>query len=560
MEEARNRAADPAGSHPRHDHGRGESDSPEGWGLGAKLLGLLALLWVFFRSGSKPSRLSYPCQQSALGLAVSAYGAPLVAAGLVTRGKKGHRPARAFVGPGTLLLIAASWLVVARVDFQQNPLNDVSVAMLAPPQDYHPDVFVVNNARGIVGNGLGGVDDLVTLMGAGGRAFYRSSTQSSVSGPDGLIAADSVVLVKVNAQWSERGGTNTDVLGGVLRRIVEHPDGFVGEIVVADNGQGSGSLTRPYNNADDRSQSVYTVVHRLADEGWNASVSLWDNLRLLDVGEYGDGDNRSGYVVEPGFDPQTSIRVSYPKFVTSRGTYISYKHGVWSPASASYNAEKLVVINLPVLKTHQIYGVTASVKNHMGVVTQSLGTDSHWGVGRGGLGSVLSQVRCPDLTILDCIWVLAIPGAGPSATYAQATGCDKLMAGTDPVALDAWAVKFILMPKIIAAGYTEPAYAAQNPDNPDGAFRRYLDRTMNQLLLADIPATNNYNAVRLHAWGNDHDLDGDLDLDDLVALEECLAGPDGDALPGCEGSDATLDGATDLRDVAQFLGTFTGSF
>ena len=33
------------------------------------LMGCAALLWLILRSGSKPTRLSYPCQQSAFGFA-----------------------------------------------------------------------------------------------------------------------------------------------------------------------------------------------------------------------------------------------------------------------------------------------------------------------------------------------------------------------------------------------------------------------------------------------------------------------------------------------------------
>lgn len=41
---------------------------------------IFALLWLRFRTGTKPSRLQYPCQQAALGLAAATVGAPTVAA------------------------------------------------------------------------------------------------------------------------------------------------------------------------------------------------------------------------------------------------------------------------------------------------------------------------------------------------------------------------------------------------------------------------------------------------------------------------------------------------
>ena len=41
------------------------------------LTGIFALLWLLFRSGPKPNRLAYPCQQAAFTTASLAFGAPL---------------------------------------------------------------------------------------------------------------------------------------------------------------------------------------------------------------------------------------------------------------------------------------------------------------------------------------------------------------------------------------------------------------------------------------------------------------------------------------------------
>lgn len=466
--------------------------------IGLAVAGAVALLWVVLRSGPKPSRLSYPCQQSAFGLATAAFGVPLVAA--VVAGRAAflrflHSVGGKIAGMGMAVLCIA---LIAYGSYDSQP----AVIMATPPADYHPAVYLVNDARGVLPGRFGGVDDLVTLMGSSGLKWHRFPLVGLTAGPDGLIDRDDVVIVKINAQWPQRGGTNTDVLRGILRRIVEHPGGFVGEIIVADNGQGSGNLNRPDCNAEDYGQSPQDVVNDFAAEGWGVSTKLWDAFRTASVGEYASGDVADGYVLSTALDPETAIRASYPKFQSPRGTGISYKYGIWDPVSTTYDHDRLVVINVPVLKTHSIYAVTGAVKNHMGVITQSLGTDSHASVGRGGLGTVLAEVRVPDLTILDCIWVLARPGWGPSASYAQASRRDQLVAGRDPVALDAWAVKDILIPQILANGYTVADYAStQDPDNPNSTFRRYLDRSMNEMLAAGIPTTNDYNAVLLFVDG-----------------------------------------------------------
>lgn len=515
-----------------------------------------ALLWIVLRSGTKPSRLSYPCQQASLASLAAVLGPPLVAAVIATR----FRTLRALrSGPGKAIAAGLALTVViavAGVSLSTSP--QAGEAGLAPPPDHHPAVFLVDPARGPVAGRHGGVDDLVELMGRNGLPWHRSASVSTTSGPGGLIARDSFVLLKINAQWPERGGTNTDVLRGVIRRIVEHPDGFEGEVLVADNGQGSGSLDPARANASDTAQSATDVVGDFAREGWRVSALLWDGQRQASVDDFSSGDMRSGYVLSASRDAETGVIVSYPKFRTAFGTQVSYKHGVWAQGSGAFDPGRLVVINLPVLKTHSIYGVTACVKNHMGVVTRDLGTDSHNAIGRGGLGSFLAEVRLPDLNILDGTWILARPGSGPSAPYDQATRRDLLVASRDPVALDAWAVKSILVPAIVANGFE--AYPNQDPENPAGAFRRYLDRSMNELLAAGIPVTNVPSAVDLRVWPDDApplfvrgDANGDgaVDIADAIATLLCLFL--GQSMKCEDALDANDDGAVDISDPLRGL-------
>ena len=55
-----------------------------------------------------------------------------------------------------------------------------------------------------------GVDALLYLLSANGTRFYKTAKRGTLNGPQGLIAAADVVVLKVNAQWKCRGGTNTD--------------------------------------------------------------------------------------------------------------------------------------------------------------------------------------------------------------------------------------------------------------------------------------------------------------------------------------------------------------
>jgi len=348
------------------------------------------------------------------------------------------------------------------------------------------NIFVV---QGTTGEDEG-LTELIKLMGSHGLLFYKSEVRGNTQGPRGLIAHDDVVLIKVNAQWSERGGTNTDPLKKLIEKIVNHPDGFMGEVVVADNGQGRGALNWSDSNAEDHSQSTQRVAD-LFSGSQKVSTFLWDKIREKRVGEYSSGDMSDGYVVSPTADPQTGIRPSYPKFKTAYGTHISFKMGIWNPVTRSYDGEKLKVINVPVLKSHSIYGVTASVKNYMGVVSQPL-TNAHSTVGRGGMGTEMVKTRFPTLNILDAIWVNAKPMDGPATSYEEASRVNVVLASTDPIALDYWAAKHVLLQTAVLKG--EKNTALLDPDNPNKgslaeSFHVWLKRSMEKMQAAGYRVT-----------------------------------------------------------------------
>jgi len=50
-----------------------------------------------------------------------------------------------------------------------------------------------------------------------------------------MIEPDDVVLIKVNAQWKYRGCTNSDLIPGLIRAILDQPDGFSSYTDTSDN-------------------------------------------------------------------------------------------------------------------------------------------------------------------------------------------------------------------------------------------------------------------------------------------------------------------------------------
>lgn len=330
------------------------------------------------------------------------------------------------------------------------------------------NIFVLNDASK---NDLG-ISKLILGMAKKHCYFYQTSTTGVAQSPLGLIAKDDTVLIKVNSQWDQRGGPNTDLLKAFIKAVTSHPDGFCGEIVVADNGQaqyGSAGKGGDFNwrlsNARDNAQSVQKVADSFTAH--RVSTCQWDNITEVQVKEYDENDINDGYIVDPRPKAATGFLVSYPKFTTKFGTRISFKKGLWDSAAGNYDNQKLKLINWPTLKAHFIYGVTGCVKSYMGVVTDKLtarlGARSHDKIWQGVMGNEMSETRMPVLNIVDAIWVNAKPAGGPRTPYDAAHWADVLLAGTDPVALDYWGAKHVLMPLANQAGYSD--LSTIDPDN-----------------------------------------------------------------------------------------------
>lgn len=392
------------------------------------------------------------------------------------------------------------------------------------------------------------VHRLLYLMGGRGLKFYRSSEETLLSGPSGLIAPDDVVLLKVNAQWKYRGCTNSDLVRGVIRAILDHPDGFEGEVVVMENGQGRGSLncdtssaydgdTLVHANANDESHSfLYLVDTVFADP--RVSARLLDSVSAVScpVSDHAT----EGYRV---FE-----NVSYPCFITAGGRRVELKEGIWT---GSGYAQNLKLINIPVLKHHDTGGseITAALKHFYGVLSMSDGYSSfrhYQGLGETA-GKMAAAVRTPVLNIIDAIWVsqLSIAGYPASATVRR----NQVLASQDPVALDYWAAKYILYP-IDSNPRHHPAFSgiaawlnsARDTINSRGGLADpeagilvgavTADEEEMLVLSADVNGDGTTDSrdlgIVMSRWGDvslspaDIDQNGIVDLTDFVILSESL--------------------------------------
>lgn len=401
----------------------------------------------------------------------------------------------------TIVVIGGGLLSTSLLESRlANPNQEIQLPLESQNATAFPasEIYVVN------GRAAAHINTLIEHMGLNGVFFYQSNVTGANQAPEGLIAWNDVVLLKINSQWSERGGTNTDVLKELIQAIVDHPDGFIGEIVVADNGQGFGSLNWNDNNAENQDQSARDVVNMFSSEH-NVSTYDWQPIRGSQVDEFFEGDMTSGYVVYTAADPETGIYVSYPKFVTTFGTNISFRRGIWN---GTWYENRLKVINMPILKSHLRYGVTASVKNYMGVQSEGLNgglANGHVTVATGGMGTLMVETGLPILNILDAIWVNANPypsdSTGPPTSYEEATRVNVLMAGEDPAALDYWASRHVLIPTAQAIGYSD--IHTLDPENTqrsglEEAFGVYLGLSRDELQREGYNVTTDENHMNVY--------------------------------------------------------------
>ena len=438
----------------------------------ALFLGVGSLFWFLLRTGTKPTRVVYPCQRAAvntmsmstnsllvaistsLSLGMSWHSLKFFSAKIQAGLKRYWKPiiALLIIVPTAGFGIAFLWSAF------QPPLypEDVNLTLTPHSATSTPasDIFVLK------GRPFAQIPTLIDLMGSQGLNFYQSSNTGTNQGPSGLIDAEDVVLIKTNSQWNQRGGTNTDLLRELIQAILDHPEGFNGEIVVADNGQGFGSLNWAENNAEDHSQSATDVVQSFSTLH-RVNLFDWQTIRGLEVEEYSTGDMDDGYILADTPDADTGVYVSYPKFQTTDGTYLSFRNGIWN--GDSYE-NRLKIINFPILKSHRNYGVTGATKHYMGVESEGTANpgglaNGHYCIATGGMGTLLARTRFPILNIMDAIWVNANPypsfHCGPPTDYSEATRINVLMASTDPIALDYWAARHVLMQTAELIGYTD---------------------------------------------------------------------------------------------------------
>jgi hypothetical protein len=299
------------------------------------------------------------------------------------------------------------------------------------------------------------IDTLLLLMETQDIYLHQTASQ-----PSGIVGSDDIVIIKGNFQWEFRNTTSTDRIKGLIWQILQHPDGFTGEILVGDNTQYTATVTS--NNSEDTDQTISNVINTFYSKGYPVYLFEWKNIMSAVVAEYSEGDYNDGFTYD------STSKVTYPKFLSpSSDYYISLRYGIWDSTSQVYNLDRLCIIDFPVLKAHGMAGATIAVKNWIGVLTVTQNNERYGGsspmhyqyfFGEYALVAKVMSETFPKLTIVDAAWT------NPDRNYGSATVHTKMLLGsTDPCAVSWYAAKFILTPIAYSPNST-------NPDHPGGKY------------------------------------------------------------------------------------------
>ena len=339
----------------------------------------------------------------------------------------------------------------------QDPVSTVFVMDYIPPtagslaagDSTVPNEYLVDAA----------IDTLLMMMQTKDIYFHKTALH-----PSGIVGSDNIVVIKGNFQWTSRNTTSTDRIKGIICQILQHPDGFTGEIIVCDNTQNYG-IDQDDNNSEDPEQSIVDVVNTFSSKGYPVSLRDWSNVWDVVVEEYSADDYNEGFVYE------SETKISYPKFTSPFGNQnISLRYGIWDSNSSSYDLDRLCLINFPVLKAHSWSGATIAIKNWVGVLTTAYADERYGGstamhsdyiFGQYALVAKVMGVTFPKLTIVDADWT----NTASNTNLNDLVHTKMLLGSTDPCAVSWFAAKYILTPIAVDPYNTDPDLQGSNYKN-----------------------------------------------------------------------------------------------
>lgn len=322
-----------------------------------------------------------------------------------------------------------------------------------------------------------------------------------MGGIESMVGTDDIVLIKPNAQWWNQGAPNLCALNTFIDLIMNRPGGFRGEVIIGENcHRGSQPWkTAGWSHVFERNADV-DAAHNLNDLTGDLKKRYSDRFSTVHFVDVQAGARRvfgpsegAGYVYCDGTGGVPLLKydngavggafreviMTYPIFVTDRGTTVDFKHGVWE--KGAYTNQPFKFINFAAINHHSTYcGATSAIKNYLGITDLSGGPDpsnggklenryfnfhsfplDKWSSGPvpgmlgGEIATFLNTVRKADMNITTAQWT-----GISSRTELPAAHTKAVIACSDPVALDYHASKYIL--------YANSHISVHNPDNTAG--------------------------------------------------------------------------------------------
>lgn len=352
-----------------------------------------------------------------------------------------------------------------------------------------------------------------------------SKVLEMLGGIETIIDKNDIIIIKPNGQQISHNMTNTNTIKEFIDQVLNIRD-FKGEIIIAEN----------HHHYTDNSAG-WTTTQRNGDYNLNELIDYFNDNGINNVTKYHWRDG--GLVPDSRFNHENSGRIvfgpdegdgyvwtdedysyqgkkakmSYPIFTSAYSAVtIDFKNGAWK--NGKYTGQPIKFINISALRNHSNAGVTATIKNYLGVVDLSCGYHGKnppgyynfhyiavdWpeiGILRNGMksfitskfvekqktinkiakyvgpqngalggavGHFMKTIRKADLNII------AAEYAGHQGRHEKPGHTKTVLASTDPVALDYYAGKYVLYP---LGGKREKF---NNPDNHRGTFRKYLEQ------------------------------------------------------------------------------------
>ncbi len=442
-------------------------------------VGLASLFWLLVRSGTKPHRLAYPCQQQAAANAGALVALlPVVYLPRFFRCRKYRRRIlkRFLIAVPLSAILLAGGVYIQRLYFERS-------WQAVFESSRHSPVGVPITA-GITGAGSGLLLAACDQSGGSGpvipvpprpHAFanrvvtVHNSAATTWANPDSGNPHDRMNQSEIN-RMVEAGLislTGNETLAGAWRTLVPYKSGQRVAIKLNFNNTYTNDWnTDPYMNP--YAELVNAVLAGLVTSGVPA-----DRITLADPSRIINDSFRSRitvpgvrYVVRPGVEIGGRAGVSAASFVAADSPFASLSQvapGDWvAIRPATVFAEADHIINIPQLKGHGGASVTLGLKNHFGSIwfpTSGIGESSWheyfytWGSDYGGLSySLLADINANPVFRYKTRLIIGDGLLGhPEINYVDPVGWSSfaggppelLFFGVDPVAVDSVMFDFL---------------------------------------------------------------------------------------------------------------------